>query len=394
MLKLNAEKLEKVLIERISNDINENTLIGASCAVIQGDERVCTVIKGVSNPETNEPLQVNNIFRIASMTKLITIAGLLKLIERGNVTYDTRVSDFFPGFKKSKLAHIDVDYTKLKSLDEIKGKQIIIDGNVKTPMTIHHLVTHTNGLGSGLAGMIQAESLMMENKTSLKSIVDFYQNEGIMDFEPGSVWAYSGLAAFDVIGRIIEILSDMEFSDYINKHILTPLEMTDTAFQLTDEQWTRVVAIHDNKDGKAVSLDWGKSTINNYPATNPVPGGGLFSTLNDFCNFVKMLLDRGIYGGQRILNEESVAAMGTQRISDTLPGVKPGTSWGVGCLIYKNFSPMPVGSFGWSGALGTHMWVDPANKIGAVYMRNSIFAGGAEAITARNFESDVYSAVM
>jgi CubicO group peptidase (beta-lactamase class C family) len=392
MLTLKKERLVENLTNRIDKDISEGTLIGASCAVIQDGQRVAAVIKGVSDPVTNEPLREDSIFRIASMTKLITIAGLLRLIEQGKLSYNTPVSDFFPGFKSKRLAHIDVDYTQLKSLDDIKGKPIIIDGESKAPMTIHHLVTHTNGLGSGLAGMAQISAMPHEMKGTLKSIVDFYEREAVLDFEPGSYWAYSGLAAFDVIGRIIEILSGLSYEEYIKLHILDPLGMVDTAFNPTVGQRSRMVSLHNVEDGKVTTMDFGDNIIGDLPPTNPVPGGGLVSTIGDFCNFITMLLGKGQFNGKQVLSAESVQAMGTQRIPDDLLGVKPGMTWGVGCTIYKDFPPMPPGCFGWSGAWGTHMWVDPTHRIGAIYMRNSYFAGGAEAVTARTFEKDVYAA--
>jgi len=152
-----------------------------------------------------------------------------------------------------------------------------------------------------------------------------------------------------------------------------------------------MVAMHDRAGGKAVAADWGRAVFPGNPKTNMCGGGGLVSTLEDYCRFVRMLMAGGVYRGNRVLAEESVKAMGTQRIADQYTG--GGTTWGAGCMVYKNFPPVPAGCFGWSGAWGTHMWVDPANRIGAVYLRNSVFAGGAGAVTARNFEKDVYSAV-
>ena len=377
MLLLNAQKLERILTDRIEKDISEGTLIGASCAVMQGDDYVCKVIKGAANPKTMEPLCEGSIFRLASMTKLLTVAGLLLFIEQGKISYDTQISDFFPGFKEKWIAHID------------ENRHLVRDKKASVPISALHLFTHTSGLGSGMAGDLQRERLSEEQKATVASIVDFYQNEAVLDFEPGSECAYSALAAFDVMARIIELLSGMGFDEYLKKYIFDPLEMKDTTFVPSDEQWRRMVAMHDIADGKAVAAEWGRAIFPGIPKTNMCGGGGLVSTMGDYCNFAKMLMEGGTYKKRRILAEESVRAMGTQKIPDRFGEA---TTWGIGCMVYKNFPPMPKGCFGWSGAWGTHMWVDPANNIGAVYMRNSAFAGGAGAETARNFEKDVYSA--
>ena len=381
MAYLNAEKLEQILSRRIDTDITEKTLIGASCSVMCGEDRICTVIKGVAHPETLAPLREDHIFRLASMTKLLTVAGLLLLTEKIKLTFDTKISKFFPGFKQKWVAHAD------------ENNRIVFDKKSSVPITVHHLVTHTSGLGSGAAGDLQRERLSERQKATVGSIVDFYENEAVLDFEPGRAWGYSALAAFDVMARIIELCSDMGFDEYLKKHIFEPIEASDMTFAPSDEQWSRMVAMHDCMDGKAVAANWGKKVLPNLPETYFCGGGGLVSSLGDYCNFVKMLMSGGIYKSRRVLSEQSVFAMGTARLADKYPGLSSGISWGAGCMIYKNFPPLPAGCFGWSGAWGTHMWVDPANNLGAVYMRNSAFSGGAGAATARNFEKDVYSAL-
>ena len=381
MRSLDAEKLGQILSRRIEGDISEGTLIGASCAVMQAGARVCEVTKGVAHPETMAPLRADHIFRLASMTKLLTVAGLLLQIENGNIDFDTEISRFFPGFKDKWIARAD------------ESNQLVFEKKSETPMTVRHLVTHTSGLGSGAAGNLQRERITEKQKSTVASIVDFYENEAVLDFEPGCGWGYSGAAAFDVMARIIELCSGMGFDRYLKKYIFDPIEAGDMTFVPSDEQRGRMVAMHDRIGGRAVAADWGTAIFPGIPETNFCGGAGLVSTLGDYCNFVAMLMSKGAYKGRRVLSEASVGAMGAQMLPDAYPGLSSGISWGAGCMIYKNFPPMPAGCFGWSGAWGTHMWVDPANGIGAVYMRNSAFAEGAGAATARNFEKDVYSAI-
>lgn len=377
-----TKKLERILEDRIDKDISEKTLIGASCAVLSKKGRICTVTKGVSDPNTMAPLGESHIFRLASMTKLLTVAGLLLQIESGKISFDTEISKFFPGFGEKWIARAD------------KDSGLVFDKKSSVPITIRHLVTHTSGLGSGPAGDYQRGQLTGEQKATVASIVEFYENEAVLDFEPGRAWGYSALAAFDVMARIIELCSDMGFDRYMKKYIFDPLEADDMTFLPSEEQWGRIVAMHDKTpEGKAIAADWGKTVLPGLPATNFCGGGGLVSTLEDYCRFVLMLMSGGVYKGCRILSEQSVESMGSQMLPEPYPGLSSGISWGAGCMIYKNFPPLPAGCFGWSGAWGTHMWIDPVNNIGAVYMRNSAFAEGAGAATARNFEKDVYAAV-
>lgn len=379
---LDMEKLGRTLECRIDKDISEKTLVGASCAVIAGG-RVHAVRKGAASPDTMEPLREDHIFRLASMTKLLTVAGLLLQIEAGKLGFGTEVSEFFPGFRQKWVAHAD------------ENDRLVFDRKSEAPMTVHHLVTHTGGLGSGPAGDLQRRRLTGQQKATVAHIVDFYEREAVLDFEPGSAWGYSGLAAFDLMARIIELCSDMAFDQYLKKYIFDPIEANDMTFAPTEGQWARMVAMHDNVGGKAVAApSWERTVLPGVPETNFCGGGGLVSTLGDYCNFVRMLMAGGVYKGRRVLAAQSVGAMGTQRLPDKYPGLSSGISWGAGCMIYKNFPPMPSGCFGWSGAWGTHMWIDPVNDIGAVYMRNSAFAEGAGAATARNFEKDVYEAMI
>jgi len=377
--------LFEILSGRIDRDISEGTLIGASCAVIfGGDGTMCRVTKGISHPKTMAALREDHIFRLASMTKLLTVAGLLLQVEAGKIELDTEVSGFLPGFSEKWIAR----------MDKGEGGRLVYVKKSGVPITVRHLVTHTSGLGSGAAGDFQRGNLTGAQKATVASIADFYQHEGVLDFEPGCAWGYSGLAAFDIMARIVELCSGMGFDEYLKKYIFDPIEAADMTFAPTEAQWGRMVAMHDRaKDGTAIAANWGKTVLPGVPPTNFCGGGGLVSTLGDYCNFAKMLMAGGVYNGRRVLSEQSVKSMGTQMLPDGYPGLASGISWGAGCMIYKNFPPMPSGCFGWSGAWGTHMWVDPVNNIGAVYMRNSAFAEGAGAATARSFEKDVYSAI-
>ena len=232
------------------------------------------------------------------------------------------------------------------------------------------------------------------DKETLDSSIDYYIKTGL-DFEPGSMQAYSGTGAFDVLTKIIELVTGEDYLQFLDREIFKPCDMVDTTFILSDQQAERLVDMHYKKDGQNSLFQMVSGcTFENFPATHYLGGAGLLSTLRDYCNFAKMLLNKGKVSGGRILKEESVQMLGSQQISrDIMPGE---TQWGLGVrVITDNTHPfLPKGCFGWSGAYGPHFWIDPDNNIFAVYMKNSRFDGGASNESARNFESAVYNVLV
>ena len=166
--------------------------------------------------------------------------------------------------------------------------------------------------------------------------------------------------------------------------------MKDTTFVPSEEQWARMIKMHDLVDGKAVEGFIPKGYVSrDIPCTNYLGGGGLVSTLGDYWNFAEMLLGGGVFKGRRVISEESVRALSSPQIPEELqPGV---ARWGLAMRVVVGEHRRPVGSYGWSGAYGTHFWVDPENKITAVYMKNSFYDGGSGAKTSAEFEKDVYA---
>jgi CubicO group peptidase (beta-lactamase class C family) len=148
--------------------------------------------------------------------------------------------------------------------------------------------------------------------------------------------------------------------------------------------------MHCNKDGKNAEKEMpGDSVFENIPETHYLGGGGLVSTLEDYGNFAKMLLNKGLsHTGKRILSEETFLKMTEPQIK-----INDNQSWGLGVRVItkKTYPHLPVGCFGWSGAYGTHFFVDPENGIVAVFMKNSAVDGGAGNESAVKFEKAVYS---
>lgn len=156
-----------------------------------------------------------------------------------------------------------------------------------------------------------------------------------------------------------------------------------------------MIAMHNKKNGESVVGNTCQGCVfGDYPPTNPIGGAGLVSTLDDYANFADMLLSRGLFGDKRIISAETFEQMTSPQVS---PDIQKGNHrWGLSMRVITSeaYARLPVGAFGWSGAYGTHFWVDPVNEIVAIYMKNSQFDGGSGAKTAANFETDVTSALI
>ena len=133
--------------------------------------------------------------------------------------------------------------------------------------------------------------------------------------------------------------------------------------------------------------------VDDIPPTHPLCGSGLISTLTDYVKFAQMLLNRGMTENGRILEPVWIEQMATAKLPVELMSEEVNQGLGVRVITGDGYPWLPVGTFGWSGAYGTHFWVDPTNEIVSVYMKNSRYDGGSGAQTAKNFEEDVFRSI-
>ena len=153
--------------------------------------------------------------------------------------------------------------------------------------------------------------------------------------------------------------------------------------------------MHDRVDGKnALGVTWDGCVFENIPATHFLGGAGLASSLEDYTHFARMLLQGGEFAGNRILKPETVALMATPHVPQRV-AIDPLKQWALSVrTVVSDQHPTRVkGSYGWSGAYGTHFWVDPENKIAAIILKNCRFVGGSSAVSSAEFEADVTAAL-
>ena len=217
-----------------------------------------------------------------------------------------------------------------------------------------------------------------------------------LDFQPGCGTGYSPLAGFDVLARVIEVVSDMDAAQYYKANIFQPLGMRDTAFHLNEEQKKRLVHVYCRKNGKLVDVTGSKEDLPkkfHFGERYICGAGGLYSTLTDYGAFAQMLQNGGSYRGTQILKPETVQLMRTEAPVNHLEP-EPGFVWGLGVKIrqdpVRGGSVATKGTYGWSGAFGTHFFVSPADDLNCVLMLNRSDLDGAGSYISKKVEELVF----
>lgn len=366
---------EKLLVEKLDDiiqyDIVRNKTFGGVYSVYQEGKCALEKCYGTLSLDSKKQVSHNTLFRLASMTKPVTAIATLILVDRGLISLDDPLEKYLPEFEKIRI---------IDDHGNDCGAPIIRP-------TIRNILNHTSGIGSSEQKMQHMDD---EDKASLDASIAFFVREGL-DFEPSTTQRYSGMGAFDVLARIIEIVSKRTYLEFLREEIFEPCNMVDTTFEPTAEQLERLICMHNLVDGKSVNQSMYEGCIyEDFPQEHYLGGAGLVSTLQDYCNFSQMLLNRGKFQNRQLLREDIFDLLCMPQVSsDIMPGAE---RWGLGVRVIteETYPFLPVGSFGWSGAYGTHFWIDPVNRIYAVFMKNSKFDGGSGNESAGNFERAVY----
>lgn len=380
MKKINLSILNENLEKRIQNDVDTNHILGASVLVRQEGELLVEKSWGYADVAKTKALSERDLFRIASMTKPVTGVAAMILVDRGLLDVDDKIEKYLPEFSNLRKGTID------------ENGEIKVVGKLENPPTVKHILTHTTLIDYGELFKAQYKNYTDDIKADLHKAVDFYSSL-VVEKEPGVMNSYSGTVAFDVLAVIIEKITGRDYSEFLKNEIFVPLGMDDTTFTPSASQRERMVQMHDLKDGQSVpGKTYEGCVFENVPTSHPLGGAGLVSSVRDYDRFASMLVNGGILDGKRILSENAVKLMATP----PYPQLKNSSNrWGLSVRVIDTEDKiLPVGCFGWSGAYGTHFWVDPVNKITAVYMKNSRHDGGGGCITAKNFERDIVASML
>ena len=334
--------------QMIDRRIDAREIPGAVALVAIDGQIVHFEARGQLDLKSRKPMPKDAIFSLASLTKPVTAAAVLMLVEEGRVRLIDPVSQYIPEFKDLKVA--------------VSPSQTV---PASRPITIRDLLTHTSGL-------VAPARIPTEPTATLATVIPRFGAEPL-EFQPGTRWMYSNTVAFDTLARIVEIVSGTTYDRFLRDRIFEPLGMKDTAHVLDAAQKQRFARRYDVVPG-------GLKPFERFDPPSYFGGGwGLHSTAQDYFRFAQMLLNSGEFEGKRLLSPRAVELMAGIHIPDTLPGRQPGEGWGLGVRVISSAdlrtSWLSNGSFGWSGASGTHFWVDPEKHLVGVLMAQAPAAG-------------------
>lgn len=333
--------------------VDAKKISGAVAVVGRKGHLASFEVVGASDVEAKKPMQADTVFRIASMTKIVTAVAVMILEEDGKLTVDDPVEKHLPEFRGQKLVK--------QRQEDGKGETITL-GLPERAIRIKDLLTHTSGLACGWPPGFS--DLSSKRHRALAEAVAAFSTLPLAD-PPGTVWRYCG-PAYDTIGRVVEVAAGQSFQSFLDKRIFRPLGMKDTTFHPSAAQRARLATLYSADNGVIK-----RAEKQGYPAENvlfPSSGGGLFSTAPDYVRFAQMLVGRGRLGAVQILRPESVAKMTSVHFTyDKKVGFSPGLGMGLGPQVVMKpqeiTAVLSEGSFGHGGAYGTHVWIDPRNEM-------------------------------
>ena len=363
-----SERLHRIT-DLVQRHITAGSFSGAVTLVARNGRIAHLEAQGLMDIESRKGMQKDAIFRIMSMTKPIVGTSIMMMVEEGKVRLTDPVSKFIPALKDLKVA---IPQTGGPGAPPAAGRgagpaeQRFYTVPAEREMTIRDLLTHTSGLVSGGISNREAQKVALKGKEAL---ADYIPRLGSVPlaFQPGTRWAYSAQAGFDTLAHVVEKVSGLPFDQFTRQRIFEPLGMKDTFFYPAEGNPRLVTRYAQSPNGLQ------KQGLANFMnGAYFSGGGGLMSTAEDYMQFAQMLLNGGQLNGKRLLSPRTVEMMGSVHAPDTLPGRPRGEGYGLSMRVVNDpvarNTFLSQGSFGWSGAYGTHFWIDPKEKIVAVLM--------------------------
>jgi CubicO group peptidase (beta-lactamase class C family) len=347
--------------------VESGTLAGIETCVVRYGQIVHRETFGYQNLETKTPMSKDSIFRIYSMTKPIASVALMMLYEEALFNLTDEVSQYINAFKNAK----------------VWGADGALDTPVR-PMTVQDLLRHTAGLSYGGYAESQSPVDKLYDEADLfnPNITNAEFTERIaglpLMFHPGDKWHYS--VATDVVGYLVEVLTDKPLGDFMQEKIFDPLGMVDTAFHIDPTKLSRFCTLY----GKTADSDFGVLDLpdsSEYlpPVALHSGGSGLASTTSDYLRFAQCILNRGELNGVRLLGPRTVELMTCNHLpAKLLPisyeGAVPmlGMGFGLGFGVMLDMAQTgvmgSVGDHGWGGYAETFFWIDPQEDMIAILM--------------------------
>ena len=337
-------------------------------------------------------MTADSVFWIASMTKAITAAAAMQLVEQGKLSLDAPIGKVLPDLASPQV---------LEGFDA-KGEPKLRPA--KNAITLRHLMTHTAGF---CYEMWNGDKATYLEKTGLPGITSC-KNDALktpIASDPGTRWEYG--TNIDFVGKAVEAVSGKRLDAYLRDHIFAPLGMNDTGFKLTDAMRKRLVGMHArNPDGSLAPLPF---ELEQDPEFH-MGGGGLYGTAGDYIKFTQMILNKGRGNGNQVLRPETVASMSQNHIGDLVVTKMTSAAliytndvdlypdmvkkWGLSFLITTDKTPegRSAGSLAWAGLANTFFWIDPARDVAGVILMQMLPFCDARCLEAfAGFERGIYA---
>ncbi len=352
----------QVMHKTLDRFVSEGQLAGLITLVAHDGDIADIYATGYRDLEKKLPIERNTIFRVYSMTKIVTAVATLTLMEDGRINLDDPVANYLPELKD------------LKVLTGGTASAPILEPTSR-PVTIQHLLTHTSGFGYDF----------LDDKAfgQIYKDAQLFQSTGLSDFvrkaahvplknQPGEAFYYG--INFDLLGALIERVSGKSFGAYLRERIFNPLQMSDTGFSVPAEKMNRLAKTYElGPDGK---LREAQPMLNVWPEAGrslESGGAGLFSTADDFARFAQMLLNGGSLDHKRILGRKTVELMTTNHLDPeppTVHGLSDRKGFGYGVEVTTSLGHSSIltseGQFGWYGAASTYCQIDPEENLVAI----------------------------
>jgi len=376
---LSKERLQRIS-EWIQTDVNKGVVPGAVVMVLRKGKIAYYEAFGYRDREKNIPMTRNSIFRIASMTKPFTSLAVMMLAEEGKIQLPLPVSRYLPEFKDLKVG--------VEKKDPASGKTELVLETANREMTVQDLLRHTSGITYGIFGKSMVKDLYNKanlfdwNQTNAELVTKFSQLP--LQYHPGTTWDYS--MSTDILARIVEITSGVDFDTFIADRITKPLKLTDTAYwaegadrqaRLAEPQIDPATGSRPRVHDVTKKQKW-------------VPGAmGLVSTAHDYARFCLMFLNGGTLDGVRLVSRKTIEHMTSNHIPPGYkyaspmqmqimwpsPSMETGQGFGLGFSINcePERSPLPgsKGTYYWTGIYGTSFFVEPKEELIAIMMNQA-----------------------
>jgi len=332
------------------------------------------------------------VFWIASMSKAITAAAAMQLVEQGKLSLDTPIGKVLP----------DIATPQVLEGYDAKGEPKLRPA--RNPITLRHLMTHTAGFCYHLWNGDMVKYLEKTGTPDITSCKNAALQTPMMS-DPGTRWEYG--INIDFVGKAVEAISGKKLDAYLRDHLFTPLGMTDTGFKIGEAQRKRLVAMHQRgEDGSLAPIPF---ELEQDPEFH-MGGGGLYGTAGDYIKFTRMILNKGRGNGNQVLKPETVAMMGQNHIGelnmtrmttavawatndvDLYPDMVK--KWGLSFLINTARTPegRSPGSLAWAGLANTYFWIDPSRDVSGVILMQVLPFVDQKCLEAfAGFESGVYA---